>query len=148
MISPKTKKSVTLDSGAYEFELKGKPTGLKLDLERATLKRGDVVIANELVQHDVDASALPAFERFEIPLLGKTRFASPAEWVELTARETERYLREDFAREFDPLTLEAFGMRVPKVVVGLVASGDQFVTEAKIAAELRHSLPGLLCLEM
>ncbi len=109
---------------------------------------GDVVIANELVQHDVDASALPAFERFEIPLLGKTRFASPGDWVELAARETERYLREDFSGEFDPLTLGEFGMQLPKVVVGLVASGDQFVTAAETVAELRESLPGLLCLEM
>jgi adenosylhomocysteine nucleosidase len=36
------------------------------------LRIGDVVIAERLVQHDMDASPLPAFKRFEIPLLGKS----------------------------------------------------------------------------
>jgi WD40 repeat protein len=42
---PKTKQKLILRSGTYELELKGKPTGLKLDIEKATLKRGDKVIA-------------------------------------------------------------------------------------------------------
>jgi adenosylhomocysteine nucleosidase len=109
---------------------------------------GDVVIANDLIQHDVDASALPMFERFEIPLLGKTRFSSPADWVEIARRETEQYLARDFGREFDATTLEEFRMHRPKAVVGLVASGDQFVSNPAIVAELREALPELLCLEM
>ena len=40
----------------------------------AGLRVGDVVVANELVQHDFDAS--PIFPRHEIPLLGMTRFAT------------------------------------------------------------------------
>jgi WD40 repeat protein len=42
---PKSKQKLILRSGAYELELKGKPTGLKLDLDKVTLKRGDKVIA-------------------------------------------------------------------------------------------------------
>src|SRR5262249_16978890 len=40
-----------LRSGTYELELKGKPTGLKLDLDRVTLKRGDKVIAKIVRVH-------------------------------------------------------------------------------------------------
>src|SRR5262249_58662540 len=42
---PKTKQKLVLSSGAYELELDGKPTGLKLDLDSVTLRRGDVKIA-------------------------------------------------------------------------------------------------------
>src|SRR3954466_11346310 len=35
---------------------------------------GDIVVATELVQHDMDAR--PLFPRYEVPLLGKARFAT------------------------------------------------------------------------
>jgi serine/threonine protein kinase len=37
--------ALTLRSGVYELELKGAPNGLKLSLERATLTRGETVLA-------------------------------------------------------------------------------------------------------
>src|SRR4051812_8668352 len=30
---------------------------------------GDIVVATDLLQHDMDASGIPAFSRFEVPLL-------------------------------------------------------------------------------
>jgi serine/threonine protein kinase len=42
---PKSKQKLILSSGLYELELNGKASGLKLDIDKATLKRGDVVIA-------------------------------------------------------------------------------------------------------
>ncbi len=41
----KTKQKLILNSGTYELELRGKPTGLKLDIEKATIKRGDTFLA-------------------------------------------------------------------------------------------------------
>ena len=35
---------------------------------------GDIVIAESLMQHDMDASALPGIKPFEIPLLGVENF--------------------------------------------------------------------------
>jgi WD40 repeat protein len=52
IIDPKTEKSITLAlrSGDYELELKGAPEGLKLTLDKATLTRGETVLAKiELV---------------------------------------------------------------------------------------------------
>jgi len=37
---------------------------------------GDVVVARELLQHDMDAS--PLFPRFEVPLTGRSRFPTDA----------------------------------------------------------------------
>jgi formylglycine-generating enzyme required for sulfatase activity len=42
---PKSGQKLVLRSGTYELELKGKPTGLKLDLDNVTLRRNDVKIA-------------------------------------------------------------------------------------------------------
>jgi protein kinase-like protein/WD40 domain-containing protein len=42
---PKTGQKLILRSGTYELELKGKPTGLKLDFDKVTLRRGERVIA-------------------------------------------------------------------------------------------------------
>lgn len=41
-----------------------------------TVRVGDVVVADTLLQHDLDAS--PLFPRYEVPLLGITRFATDA----------------------------------------------------------------------
>src|SRR5689334_18909758 len=37
---------------------------------------GDVVVADELLQHDMDAS--PLFPRYEVPMTGRSRFAADA----------------------------------------------------------------------
>jgi eukaryotic-like serine/threonine-protein kinase len=45
VIDTKTNKSITLRSGNYELELKGAPKGLKLNIDKATLTRGETVLA-------------------------------------------------------------------------------------------------------
>lgn len=45
IFDPKSGQKLILKSGEYEFEINGKPTGWKLDIEKATLKRGDVIVA-------------------------------------------------------------------------------------------------------
>ena len=45
VIDTKTDKSITLHSGVYELELTGSSEGLKIDIEKATLTRGETVLA-------------------------------------------------------------------------------------------------------
>lgn len=113
-----------------------------------SLRIGDVVIGNDLVQHDMDASALPMFQRFEIPLLGKSRFPAPPAWVTRAVATTEAYLQDSFSSDVSAAIRAEFRLDGPKVYTGLVASGDQFVTEAARIADLRIALPDLLCVEM
>ena len=96
---------------------------------------GDVVLATELLQHDMDAS--PLFPRFEVPLTGRSRFATdPA----LLATMRVAALR--------CLSAADFGIESPRLHEGLVVSGDRFVSSAAESAALRAVLPDALAVEM
>jgi adenosylhomocysteine nucleosidase len=110
------------------------------------LRIGDVVVAERLVQHDMDASPLPAFQRFEVPLLGKIFFE--AALCEEASRAAMLYTQGDFLRDVALEKRASFGMDRPQVYRGLIASGDQFLADPRKTAELREALPGLLCAEM
>ena len=45
IIDTKTGKEVGLDGGLYELELKGQAEGLKLSIDKASIRRGDTVLA-------------------------------------------------------------------------------------------------------
>lgn len=87
---------------------------------------GDVVVATEFVQHDLDAS--PIFPRYEVPLYGRTRF--PCDEA-LTAR-----LLQASRAGLQSLALPA------KTLLhhGLMASGDRFVSGMQESRNLRTAL--------
>lgn len=89
---------------------------------------GDVVVATEFLQHDMDAS--PLFPRFEVPLTGVSRFATNA----------------DLSQEL----MEAVQIALPKVRMhsGLVVSGDRFVSTSAESHILQTMLPDALAVEM
>jgi adenosylhomocysteine nucleosidase len=95
---------------------------------------GDIVVATELLQHDMDAS--PLFPRWEVPLTGRARFAADGAW---TARVAEACR-----------TLATSRARTPRAVVheGLVVSGDRFVSTQLESDRLRRDLPAALAVEM
>ncbi|MEJ0004578.1 MAG: 5'-methylthioadenosine/adenosylhomocysteine nucleosidase [Pararobbsia sp.] len=92
---------------------------------------GDVVVADTVLQHDLDAS--PLFPRFEVPLLGVSRFASSPALTDALARAAERFLA---------------GIGTGRLHRGLVISGDQFVASAAHVRTLRESLPDAIAVEM
>ena len=111
----------------------------------ADVSVGDVVIAHQLLQHDMDAS--PIFPRFEVPLTGRSHFdASPALGASLAAA-AQRCLRADMGFVGSP-ELAAFGIHAPRVHRGLIVSGDRFVSTSTESAALRGLLPAALAVEM
>lgn len=94
----------------------------------AQVQVGDVVIARELLQHDMDAS--PLFPRYEVPYTGVSRFAADAAWC---AR---------LARAVSGLPAQ------PRLHQGLVISGDRFIASAADNQALRALLPDALAVEM
>ncbi|HEX4042910.1 MAG TPA: 5'-methylthioadenosine/adenosylhomocysteine nucleosidase, partial [Xanthobacteraceae bacterium] len=106
------------------------------------LNIGDVVIATELIQHDMDVSAVLALQRFEIPLLHRASFPVEPRLVAWGHRAAERYLSGPLRNDVGAADLAEFGIDRPKVRDGLIVSGDQFIADAARAAGLRALLPG------
>lgn len=92
---------------------------------------GDVVIAEALVQHDMDAS--PLFPRFEVPLTGLSHLPTDRELSERLAVAARTFLEATSG---------------PQLHRGLIGSGDQFIDDAVRLAALKDALPGLLAVEM
>jgi adenosylhomocysteine nucleosidase len=92
----------------------------------AHVRVGDVVIANALMQHDLDAS--PIFPKYEVPLYGKSMFKTDA-----TLSERVRAACATFA---------------PNVHTGLIVSGDRFVSTREECTALKRALPDALAVEM
>src|SRR5437868_7182347 len=92
------------------------------------VNRGDVVIADAFLQHDLDAS--PIFPKYEVPLYGTDRF------------EADRALSDELA--------QAVRRALPGTHLhrGLVVSGDRFVATTGESRALQSALPDALAVEM
>ena len=101
---------------------------------------GDVVIATELLQHDLDAR--PLWDRWVSPVVGLARI--PVDPY-LTAALAAAAVGACSAHRAE---LSALGFGEPAVHPGLVISGDLFVATAEGSAQLRAELPDALAVEM
>jgi adenosylhomocysteine nucleosidase len=90
---------------------------------------GDVVVATDFLQHDIDAS--PLFPRYEVPLYGKTRFDGDAVLGAQLVSAAQAVLAGDQLSAAFPQA---------KVHHGLMASGDRFVSGAGESAALLAAL--------
>ena len=87
---------------------------------------GDVVVATEFVQHDLDVS--PLFPRYEVPLYGQTRFVSDLTLSALLCQAAAAVL------------ISAATVPGARLHQGLIASGDRFVSGADESVALRATL--------
>ena len=111
----------------------------------AGVRVGDVVVAQQLIQHDMDAS--PLFPRFEVPLTGRSRFDADGPLADALAAAARRCLQ-DADRQIGAATLAGMGVAQPGLHRGLVASGDRFVSSHAESDALRAALPDVLAVEM
>jgi len=106
---------------------------------------GDVVVATQLLQHDLDAS--PIFPKYEVPLMGMARFAADAAIADALSAVAADVLRDPVALIGQP-AVDEFGIRSPKVHRGLLVSGDRFVSTTAESEALQRALPDALAVEM
>lgn len=106
---------------------------------------GDVVVARQFAQHDMDAS--PLFPRHEVPLYGLTRFATDAALSDELALAAAAMLA-DAPRTLGEDTVREFNLHLPALHQGLVLSGDRFVATATESDALRRDWPDALAVEM
>lgn len=107
---------------------------------------GDIVVAEQLVQHDIDVS--PLFPRFEVPLTGLSHFGSDLHLTDLLARVADDFLEQDIGQAIAANDREAFGLHQPRVHRGLIASGDEFINRRGRLETLKEALPDMLAVEM
>jgi adenosylhomocysteine nucleosidase len=111
------------------------------------LSIGDVVVGRYLIQHDMDAR--PLINRFEIPLLGITRFACEENRIAMAQEIASVLLREENLEALIRKTeLIPFNIQAPRVFIGDIASGDKFFSSHEDKLTLLAQLPSTLCVEM
>lgn len=99
---------------------------------RTDLDVGDLVLAEALVQHDLDAR--PFFPRTQVPLLG------------LDAIATDRRLTDELHRT---LTASLAGKAArARLWRGVVATGDQVIGSSTDRMRVLEAAPSALCVEM
>jgi adenosylhomocysteine nucleosidase len=109
------------------------------------VKIGDVVVARDFLQHDLDVS--PLFPRYEVPLYGRARFPADTQLTQRLAQAAARALA-DPAQLLGPAPLRQFHLSSPVLHQGLVLSGDRFIATRADSAALRAALPDALAVEM
>jgi adenosylhomocysteine nucleosidase len=97
-----------------------------------TLHPGDIVVADRLVQHDIDAS--PMFPPRVVPLLGIESFPTDAGWTDRLHTAADAYA----ASQDSPQTVRR----------GAIVSGDRFVKSLAEVESIRAGVPDALCVEM
>lgn len=102
------------------------------------VRPGDVVVADSLLQHDVDAR--PLYPRWQID--GVIRFSpDPALTAGLAAAA-------DAVVDLRRPDLASLGMTTPRRHTGLIVSGDRFIGTRQASDDLRRDLPDALAVEM
>jgi adenosylhomocysteine nucleosidase len=105
---------------------------------------GDIVVADQLIQHDFDLKGVLGFERFVIPSLGVAR-VSVSERFSGIAKDAAHAVISD--PEYRGAVSNLVG-RDPSVHVGLIGSGDRFVGDGEDRRALLAAIPDLLAVEM
>jgi len=111
------------------------------------LKIGDIVLGKRLFQHDMDAR--PIIPQYELPLLKKIFIETPQLKIVQTKKVIDDLLNQQHLLQvITKEELQQFGIESPKVYLGDIASGDQFISDVNKKHQLRATFPDLLCVEM
>jgi adenosylhomocysteine nucleosidase len=105
---------------------------------------GDLVVAQNLMQHDIDLKGVLGCHRFDIPLLGMARMPATSELLDIAALSARSVV--DSAEYLS--SIKKFSPHAPQAINGTIASGDTFICSAREREVLVRGIPDLLCVEM
>ena len=98
------------------------------------INQWDIVIPDELVQYDMDAS--PIFETFVIPSLKVSELKTNIEIINWAKNNIRNFLSRNPNMPFG------------KIYGGLVGTGDNFISEEYFLDKIKKKLPSLVAIEM
>lgn len=104
---------------------------------------GDVVVAKSLVQHDFSVGD----RLFNIPMINKDYFETDSHISKKFYDVIKNYINNGY-KDIPDIYLKEFNMQNPNVVLGIIASGDQFVCTNEKNDWLRENIPDITCVEM
>lgn len=107
---------------------------------------GDVVVATELIQHDL-AGPPEMFDRGEIPLLGVAELATDDAMSTAAVIAATAFVDRGVDSVVSPRQLADLGIDRPSVHVGQVATGDEFI-EGDLKDLVRRRTPNAICVDM
>lgn len=108
-----------------------------------SLNVGDVVISDSAIQHDFATDIL-----FEIPRLDIAYFKADAQLNEQIKQASEKFTQGQYKQDIPQQHIDEFEITAPKVAIGTVASGDQFIADPERKAWLEQNIDNLQCVEM
>ncbi|MEN9688283.1 MAG: hypothetical protein RI998_280 [Pseudomonadota bacterium] len=106
---------------------------------------GDMVVATEFLQHDMDAS--PLFPRYEVPMYGRAHFPTDPKLTQSLKLAAQEILQNP-AQWMDMDVLRELHVKSPQMHAGLVVSGDRFVSTSAESQALQRHQPKALAVEM
>ncbi|MFJ7567700.1 5'-methylthioadenosine/adenosylhomocysteine nucleosidase [Herminiimonas sp. NPDC097707] len=110
------------------------------------LRVGDIVVARQLVQHDMNAE--PLFPRYEVPLTGLSHFYSDQILSKQLFNAAQEFIRTDFHSAIADHDKQQFHLLQPLVYEGLIASGDEFIAHDEQLRKITDKLQDVLAVEM
>lgn len=110
---------------------------------RPEVSIGDIVVATELVQHDLDAS--PFFPPRVVPLLDIERLPTDDAMSDALAGAARDFLRDDSPRAWEQLARRPQSNSLHR---GLIATGDRVIASHDARLAINASVPDALCVEM
>lgn len=111
-----------------------------------TLNIGDVVVANALIQHDLNCH--PFCPTYEIPLLKITATKPDPTLESLAFQASQKCAQTDLQKTVPAAILSEYHIASPKAVKGVVLTGDQVISKEQQKHDLKEKLPDALCVEM
>jgi len=110
------------------------------------LNRGDIVLCDKTYQHDLDARPLCA-QQFEEPLTGRSLFKLDAAEVKLAKTAIDNFI-DNLEYYVDLNELKRLDVTKPKVHIGIIATGDQFIQDVANQKNLKVKGMEAMAVEM